>query len=221
MLVQTSIFAGVPRTPSVFLIVFTPAGRPGSMPGKRLVGKQCGLPLEGGDGGDGGEPPRRSLSPGWRSGVLLGPSVLLVFEMPRPRLPRPSCGQRFLEFEQRLRKDREDRDDDSDAAWRLGVAPMAVRRSTPSCTRGPDFGIRMAHREGPDFARTEDDPLDTDREDGRAEEQRVVRLLFSYGAKADSIGRVNYTLLADGTRVYEGGVYDGTRVYLADSPYSA
>ena len=34
------------------------------------------------------------------------------FEMPRPRLPRPSCGQRLLEFEQRLRKDREDRDDD-------------------------------------------------------------------------------------------------------------
>ena len=34
------------------------------------------------------------------------------FEMPRPRLPRPSCGQRLLGFEQRLRKDREDRDDD-------------------------------------------------------------------------------------------------------------
>ena len=99
VLVQTGIFAGVPRTPSVFLIVFPPA-------------RQCGLPLEGGDGGDGGEPPRRSLSPGWRSGVLLGPSVLLVFEMPRPRLPRPSCGQRLLEFEQRLRKDRENRDDD-------------------------------------------------------------------------------------------------------------
>ena len=94
----------------------------------------------------------------------------------------------------------------------------------------------MAHREGPDFARTvlrqtplywtahqacEDDPLDTDREEGRAEEQKVVRLLLSYGAKADSIGHVNYTLLADGTRVYEGEVYDGTRVYLADSPYSA
>ena len=79
----------------------------------------------------------------------------------------------------------------------------------------------MAHREGPDFSCTEDDPLDMDRGEDRAEEQRVVRLLFSYGAKADSIGRVNYTLLADGTRVYEGEVYDGTRVYLADSPYSA
>ena len=49
-------------------------------------------------------------------------------------------------------------------------------------------------------------------------EKRIVQ---SYGAKADSIGHVNYTLLADGTRVYEGEVYDGTRVYLDDSPYSA
>ena len=72
----------------------------------------------------------------------------------------------------------------------------------------------MAHREGPDFARTEDDPLDMDRGEDRAED-------CANGAKADSIGRVNYTLLADGTRVYEGEVYDGTRVYLADSPYSA
>ena len=72
----------------------------------------------------------------------------------------------------------------------------------------------MAHREGPDFARTEDDPLDMDRGEDRAEEQRVVRLLFSYGAKAHSIGRENYTLLADGTRVYESEVYDGTCVAL-------
>ena len=68
VLVQTGIFAGVPRTPSVFLIVFTPAWRPGSMPGKRLVGKQCGLPLEDGGGGD----------DGWRSGVLRGPSAILT-----------------------------------------------------------------------------------------------------------------------------------------------
>ena len=79
----------------------------------------------------------------------------------------------------------------------------------------------MAHREGPDFARTEDDPLDMDRGEDRAEEQRVVRLLLRYGAKADSIGHENYTLLADGTRVYEREVYDGNRVYLADSLYSA
>ena len=78
MLVQTGIFAGVPRTPSVFLIVFPPARRPGSMPGKRLVGKQCVLPLEGGGGGNGGEPPRRPLSHRWRSGVLRGPSVILT-----------------------------------------------------------------------------------------------------------------------------------------------
>ena len=49
---------------------------------------------------------------------------------------------------------------------------------------------------------------------------KMIRWIW-IGAKADSIGHVNYTLLADGTRVYEREVYDGTRVYLADSPYSA
>ena len=62
----------------------------------------------------------------------------------------------------------------------------------------PDaFGIKLDHREGPDFARTvlrqtplystgdracEDDPLDTDREEDRVGDQEVVRLLLSYGA---------------------------------------
>ena len=68
MLVRTDRFAGVLRTPLLCLFVIPLAPRPGSMPGKRLVGKQCGLPLEDGGGGD----------DGWRSGVLRGPSAILT-----------------------------------------------------------------------------------------------------------------------------------------------
>ena len=100
----------------------------------------------------------------------------------------------------------------------LRMANMLLRARAAPDAFGSKTDILKAIPGEPDFARVvqrltplhsvvddacKDDPLDTDLGEVRAEEQEVVRLLLRYGAKPDSLGLVHYTLLPDGTRLYE------------------